>query len=49
MSEQNKQIASRFIDAFASGDTATLEQIVADQLVDHKPAPEQGPGARRCR
>jgi steroid delta-isomerase-like uncharacterized protein len=44
MSEQNKQIARRFIDAFAAGDTATLEQIVADQLVDHKPAPGQGPG-----
>jgi ketosteroid isomerase-like protein len=30
MSEQNKQIARRFVEAFAAGDAAALEGIVAE-------------------
>jgi steroid delta-isomerase-like uncharacterized protein len=39
MLEQNKHIARQFIAAFASGDSRTLERIVAQHLVDHTPAP----------
>ena len=44
MSEQNKEIARRFITAFASGDTGTLKQIVAEDAVDHNLAPGSKPG-----
>ena len=44
MAVQNKQIARRFLAAFAAADTATLEQIVAPDLVDHNPPPGQKPG-----
>ena len=44
MAVQNKQIARRFLAAFAAADTATLEQIVAPDLVDHNPLPGQKPG-----
>jgi hypothetical protein len=39
VSEQNKQIARRFIEAFVAGDTALLEQVLAEELVDHNPLP----------
>src|SRR5262245_28279679 len=44
MSDQNKQIARRFIEAFAKGDAVTLEQIVAEDVVDHNPGPATRPG-----
>jgi predicted ester cyclase len=44
MSEQNKQIARRFIEAFVAGDTTVLEQVVDESLVDHNPVPGQRPG-----
>jgi steroid delta-isomerase-like uncharacterized protein len=44
MAEQNKQIARRFLAAFAAADKATLEQIVAPDLVDHNPLPGQKTG-----
>ena len=44
MSEQHKQIARRFIAAFAAGDTAALAEIVAKDMVDHCPAPGSRPG-----
>jgi steroid delta-isomerase-like uncharacterized protein len=44
MAEQNKQIARRFLAAFAAADKSTLEQIVAPDLLDHNPPPGQKPG-----
>lgn len=44
VSEQNKQIARRFIEAFVAGDTVVLEQVMAEDLVDHNPLPGQRPG-----
>lgn len=44
MLEQNKHVARQFINAFASGDTRTLERIVAEHLVDHNLAPGQKQG-----
>jgi steroid delta-isomerase-like uncharacterized protein len=45
MSQENKAIARRFLQAFARGDASTLEQIVADDIRDHQAAP----GARAGR
>lgn len=44
MLEQNKHIARQFIAAFASGDSRTLERIVAQHIVDHTlpPGAKQG-------
>jgi steroid delta-isomerase-like uncharacterized protein len=44
--EENKQVARRFITAFQSGDAAALEEIVAQDCVDHNPQPGQKPGLR---
>jgi steroid delta-isomerase-like uncharacterized protein len=44
MSEQNKQIARRFLAAFAAADTAVLDQLVTDDIVDHTPSPGQAGG-----
>jgi ketosteroid isomerase-like protein len=35
MSEQNKQIVRRFIEAFAAGDTSAMSEIVAEDVRDH--------------
>ena len=43
-SEHNKEIARRFLAAFHAGDVATLEEIVAEDVVDHNPQPGQPPG-----
>ncbi len=44
MSAQNMQIARRFTAAFAAGDAAALEEIVAEDVVDHNlpPGGKQG-------
>jgi hypothetical protein len=42
--EENKQVAQHFIHAFLAGDTAVLEEIVAQDCVDHNPQPGQKPG-----
>src|SRR5262245_35035082 len=44
MSEENEDVARRFQEAFAAGDTASLEEIVAEDVVDHTPRPGQPPG-----
>ena len=44
MSDQNEQVVRRFQEAFAAGDTAALEEIVAEGVVDHTPRPGQQPG-----
>lgn len=44
MSQENKQIARRFLRAFASGDIPTLEQVVAEDLHDHQAPPGSRPG-----
>lgn len=44
MSEQNKQIARRFIEAFVAGNTAVLDEVVVEDFVDHNPVPGQKPG-----
>lgn len=42
--EENKQVARRFIHAFLAGNTAVLEELVAQDFVDHNPQPAQKPG-----
>jgi steroid delta-isomerase-like uncharacterized protein len=37
MSEQNKETARRFLEAFQSGDVDALDDIVAENAVDHDP------------
>lgn len=44
MSDQSKTIARRFAETFATGDTAVLEQVVAEEVVDHNPRPGQRRG-----
>jgi predicted ester cyclase len=44
MSEQNKLIARRFVTAFAAGDTATLTQVTAENIIDHCSPPGAKPG-----
>ena len=48
MSEQNKQIARRFVEVFATGDTAVLDEVMAEDAVDHNPAPSATAGGRRA-
>jgi predicted ester cyclase len=44
MSEQNKLIVRRFLAAFAAGDTATLTQVTAEDIIDHCSPPGARPG-----
>ena len=46
MSEQNKLIARRFLAAFAAGDTATLTQVVSENIVDQRAAGREARGGR---
>jgi predicted SnoaL-like aldol condensation-catalyzing enzyme len=46
MSHQNKEIARRFVQAFATGNVAVLEQIVAEDVVDHTLPPGASRGRR---
>jgi NADH dehydrogenase len=41
-----ERVARRFVEAFAAGDTAVLEEIVREDLVDHNALPGQQPGRR---
>src|SRR5262245_43860432 len=41
---ENKEIAKQFADAFASGDTTTLRQLVAENVTDHGSPPGTMPG-----
>jgi steroid delta-isomerase-like uncharacterized protein len=42
--EQNKQIVRRFIHAFMTGNTAVLEEVVAEDLIDHNLLGDLKPG-----
>ena len=42
----NKEIASRFIEAFQAGDDSALESSMVEDTVDHNPLPGQRPGRR---
>jgi steroid delta-isomerase-like uncharacterized protein len=44
MPEEAKELARRFIAVFDSGDTAALDKIVADDVIDHNPLPGTGTG-----
>jgi predicted SnoaL-like aldol condensation-catalyzing enzyme len=44
MSEQNKQVAQRFIEAFVAGDNTVLQELVVEDFVDHNPLPGEKPG-----
>ena len=46
MHAANKEIASRFIEAFQAGDDAALESSMVEDTVDHNPLPGQRPGRR---
>jgi ketosteroid isomerase-like protein len=44
MPDEHRDLARRFIAVFDSGDTATLDEIVADDVTDHNPLPGTGTG-----
>ena len=44
MSEQNKQVARRFIEVFETGEVGVLDEVVVEDVVDHNPLPGQKPG-----
>jgi steroid delta-isomerase-like uncharacterized protein len=44
VSEHHKQIARRFIEAFAANDPTGLKEVVAEDVVDHNPRPGQQAG-----
>ncbi|MDT0646887.1 ester cyclase [Zunongwangia sp. F260] len=44
--EQNKQIQQKFGEAVNSGKLENLRDLVADDVKEHDPAPNQGPGAQ---
>jgi ketosteroid isomerase-like protein len=44
MPDDDRELARRFIAVFDSGDTATLDEIVADEVTDHNPLPGTGTG-----
>jgi steroid delta-isomerase-like uncharacterized protein len=46
MSDQNRQLARRFLDAFEKGDAAMLETIVADDILDHNAPPGAAAGRK---
>jgi ketosteroid isomerase-like protein len=48
MSEDNKRIARRFIDAFSTGDTTLLKEVMAEDAVDHNPPPGGTSGGRQA-
>jgi steroid delta-isomerase-like uncharacterized protein len=41
---KQNEIVRRFTEAFASGDTVALEELVAEDVMDHNPRPVQKPG-----
>jgi predicted ester cyclase len=42
--EQTKDVARRFVEAFIGGDTAVIDEVVADDVIDHQPLPGQPAG-----
>jgi ketosteroid isomerase-like protein len=42
--EQNKALVRRFLEAHASGDLVTVEELLAPDFVDHNLIPGQLPG-----
>ena len=42
--EENKALVRRFVEAFASGDLQTLDELLAPDFVDHSLQPDQEPG-----
>jgi steroid delta-isomerase-like uncharacterized protein len=42
--EENKEVYRRIIDAVSRGDVDALDALVAANLVDHNPVPDQAPG-----
>jgi steroid delta-isomerase-like uncharacterized protein len=46
MRAANKEIASRFIEAFQAGDDSALESSMVEDTVDHNPLPGQRSGRR---
>jgi predicted ester cyclase len=42
--EQTTDIARRFVEAFIGGDAAVIDEVVADDVVDHHPLPGQPAG-----
>ena len=44
MSEANKAISRRIFDIFSGGDLSILDEVLADNYVDHNPFPGQAPG-----
>ena len=44
MSEENKAAFRRVTDVFSSGDFSAFDDLIAPDMVEHNPAPGQGPG-----
>ncbi len=44
MSQRNIEAQKRFVDAVNSGKLGVLHELVDPDVVDHDPAPDQGPG-----
>jgi serine phosphatase RsbU (regulator of sigma subunit) len=42
--EENKALVRRFVEAFASGDLQTLDELLAPNFVDHSLYPDEEPG-----
>jgi steroid delta-isomerase-like uncharacterized protein len=42
--EQNKAVVRRFFELFNQGDITAMGEVYAPDVVDHNPAPGQGPG-----
>lgn len=44
--EENKQAQKKFGEAINSGDLEKLRDLVSEDVIEHDPAPNQGPGAQ---
>ena len=44
MLEENKAAFRRITNAFSTGDLSAFDEVIAPQMVEHNPAPEQAPG-----
>jgi hypothetical protein len=42
--KQTKVVARRFVEAFTGGDTAALDEVLAEDVIDHHPLPDQPAG-----
>jgi ketosteroid isomerase-like protein len=46
--EELKETYRRIIDAISRGDADGFDELIAADIVDHNPIPDQAPGRRGC-